>query len=166
MGSNTYLTQSDESSNDSTSIAFGSATNSNGGNGYSPNSAGAVSGGTTTSSFPAFQATKRTSPVSVPITNILRQRQESISSNGSWQMISTTGSFRSNDSVDIHTHQQQIQQQQQNIHQNNHHSHLGDQNNGGGAHISSSSTTATPNANSLQQDSLIDDGSSGINNMS
>lgn len=40
------------------------------------------------------QSTKRTSPVAVPVQGRLRQRQESSSSNGSWQLISATGSLR------------------------------------------------------------------------
>lgn len=79
---------------------------------------------------------KRTSPVSVPITNKLRQRQESSSSLsvGSWQMISGTGSLRSSDS-------NSVEQQQNHLNVNN-------------------SNAATPNANQISQESggtIIDD---------
>ncbi|EAT46432.1 AAEL002370-PA [Aedes aegypti] len=53
---------------------------------------------------------RRTSPVTVPSANRLRQRQESSSSLsvGSWQMITGTGSYRSAESVnEMHSHLQQ-----------------------------------------------------------
>lgn len=53
---------------------------------------------------------RRTSPVTVPHANRLRQRQESTSSLsvGSWQMVTGTGSFRSAESVnEMHSHLQQ-----------------------------------------------------------
>ena len=54
----------------------------------SPNKEG--SGNGSRSPLPA----KRTSPVAVPVPGHLRQRNESSSSGGSWQMISGTGSLR------------------------------------------------------------------------
>lgn len=53
---------------------------------------------------------ERTSPVTVPSANRLRQRQESTSSLsvGSWQIVTATGSYRSADSVnEMHSHMQQ-----------------------------------------------------------
>lgn len=57
-----------------------------------------------------YSIVHRTSPVTVPSTNRLRQRQESSSSLsvGSWQMITGTGSYRSAESVnEMHSHLQQ-----------------------------------------------------------
>ena len=54
----------------------------------SPNKDG--SGNGSRSPLPAT----RTSPVAVPVPGHLRQRNESTSSGGSWQMISGTGSLR------------------------------------------------------------------------
>lgn len=53
---------------------------------------------------------RRTSPVTVPSANRIRQRQESSSSLsvGSWQMVTGTGSYRSAESVnEMHSHLQQ-----------------------------------------------------------
>lgn len=53
---------------------------------------------------------ERTSPVTVPSANRLRQRQESTSSisGGSWQLVEHTGSYRSTDSLNVlHSHLQQ-----------------------------------------------------------
>lgn len=74
--------------------------------------------------------------MSVPVTNKIRQRQESASSVGSWQLISGTGSLRSADS-------NSIEKQQNNIAPN-----------------CNSYILATPNANQISQESsctLIDD---------
>lgn len=47
-----------------------------------------------------FQS-RRTSPVTVPISSISRQRNESTSSVGSWQMVNQSGSLRSTDSTNL-----------------------------------------------------------------
>lgn len=50
----------------------------------------------------SFNIIRRTSPVTVPISTTLnRQRNESSSSVGSWQMISQSGSLRSTDSGNL-----------------------------------------------------------------
>lgn len=41
---------------------------------------------------------RKTSPVTVPLSSISRQRNESTSSVGSWQMVNQSGSLRSTDS--------------------------------------------------------------------
>lgn len=99
---------------------------------------------------------QRTSPVTVPSANRLRQRQESSSSLsvGSWQMVTGTGSYRSAESVnEMHSHLQQnpgynsINPQN---HRHHHHHHQNStcsnqtpSNNAG----SSNSASTTPNAN-------------------
>ena len=59
----------------------------------SPNKESSNHGGSR-SPLPAQSVTKRTSPVAVPVPGRRRQRNESTSSGGSWQMISGTGSLR------------------------------------------------------------------------
>lgn len=44
---------------------------------------------------------RRTSPVTVPLSSISRQRNESTSSVGSWQMVNQSGSLRSTDSTNL-----------------------------------------------------------------
>lgn len=117
---------------------------------------------------------RRTSPVTVPSENRLRQRQESSSSLsvGSWQMITGTGSLRSAESVnEMHTHVQRNpghncpnhpHHQHHYHHPHQHPQHYQSSNNGqsGSSHSSlfhlsgggnipgpSSSNASTPNAN-------------------
>lgn len=78
-----------------------------------------------------YSIVHRTSPVTVPSTNRLRQRQESSSSLsvGSWQMITGTGSYRSAESVnEMHSHLQQNPghnncPNHQHHHHHHHHNH-------------------------------------------
>lgn len=48
-----------------------------------------------------FPIDRKTSPVTVPLSSISRQRNESTSSVGSWQMVNQSGSLRSTDSGNL-----------------------------------------------------------------
>lgn len=48
-----------------------------------------------------FTLCRKTSPVTVPFSSFSRQRNESTSSVGSWQMVNQSGSLRSTDSGNL-----------------------------------------------------------------
>nr|XP_029721660.1 myotubularin-related protein 14-like isoform X2 [Aedes albopictus] len=109
----------------------------NGNNGFAPHShessssIGCISHDSSNHNIQWSPQPSRTSPVTVPSTNRLRQRQESSSSLsvGSWQMITGTGSYRSAESVnEMHSHLQQNPghnncPNHQHHHHHHHHNH-------------------------------------------